>query len=182
MVAAEEALRAGRPEEARAHGVVARDLTTRPLLPGIESFWLEHYREPLRACLVRALEALSESASSCGDASLAISSAEQAVTLEPYRASAHRHLMYAHIAGGNRAEALRAYRAAGGSWRRARRCPVGGDGGGVRRAPGPGTRAGACCWVAARQHRTPHLAAALPVAQPFPFVGRQAECELLDDA
>lgn len=182
MVAAEEALRAGRPEEARAHAVVARDLATRSLLPGIESFWWSAHRESLRACLVRALEALSESASSCGDASLAISIAEQAVTLEPYRASAHRHLMHAHIAG-NRAEALRAYE-------RCRRllaeelgvAPSAETEAAYVALLGPEPAPAPVAGSPPASTATPQLAAALPVAQPFPFVGRQAERELLDDA
>ena len=40
---------------------------------------------------------------------LAVQTAEELVTLEPFRESGYRLLMQAHAANGNRAEALRAY-------------------------------------------------------------------------
>ena len=57
----------------------------------------------------RALSALADASLRSGDAREAARWAEQAVALEPFRESGYRRLMEAHVAAGNRAEALRVY-------------------------------------------------------------------------
>jgi len=106
---AEPLLRRGRVDEACGWALAARAIARRPLLPGAEGPWVTHRRDRLRDLHLRALEALAEIWLRRGVAALAVADAEEALRLEPFRESAHRALMRAHAAAGNRAEALRAY-------------------------------------------------------------------------
>jgi predicted ATPase/class 3 adenylate cyclase len=81
----------------------------RPLLPGVDNPWLDRWRARVAEALVQACEAQAEARLANGDARGAVAAAEQAVAAAPFRESAFRVLMRAHAAGGNRAEALRAY-------------------------------------------------------------------------
>lgn len=66
-------------------------------------------RARLRETLVRALDCLAEVNRLSGDSAAAIRAAEELIVLEPFRETGYRRLMQAHIAAGNRAEALRVY-------------------------------------------------------------------------
>jgi DNA-binding SARP family transcriptional activator len=66
-------------------------------------------RGRLRSIGVRALEVLASVHLARGDHVLARQTAEELVQLEPLRESGHRFLMRAHVAGGDRAEALRVH-------------------------------------------------------------------------
>ena len=58
---------------------------------------------------VRALSVLAETSLSSGDAREAVKWSAEIVALEPFRETGYRQLMQAHVAAGNRAEALRVY-------------------------------------------------------------------------
>jgi DNA-binding SARP family transcriptional activator len=79
------------------------------LLPGWYDDWVLQERERLRQMLLHAIEALSRlllKANRCGEA---IEAALTAVGVEPLRESAQAALIEAHLAEGNRCEALRSY-------------------------------------------------------------------------
>ncbi len=85
-------------------------LLSKDLLPDWYDEWLFVERERFRQIRLHALEALCERLTSIGYFALAIESGLAAVAAEPLRESAHRALIKAHLAEGNRSEALRQYR------------------------------------------------------------------------
>ena len=107
--AAEDALR--RDDAVRALDLLgsAADVLARPLLPGVDTPWADRRRDEIRALLVRALEAEAQARVRCGEPARAVEALERALDLEPLHESAHRALMAAQAAAGNRGEALRAY-------------------------------------------------------------------------
>jgi DNA-binding SARP family transcriptional activator len=94
---------------ARRLAVDATDRLRAPLLPDRDGDWVTAQRAHLTELLVVGLEVTSQSASALGDGADALTAAMEAVGRAPLRESAHRCLMAAHAAAGNRAEALRAY-------------------------------------------------------------------------
>lgn len=100
---------AGSPTEARRRLEEAVDLAAGQFLPGAGGQWVERRQAEVAALRVRALELLAEAASACGDHGAAAAAASEAIALAPLRESAHRALMTAHAAAGDRAAALRAY-------------------------------------------------------------------------
>lgn len=107
--AAETALAAGRPGQAKAEARQAASIARLPLLPGEDGAWVEGKRRELADVLVRALECLTDACLTSGEASEAAKWAHELIELEPFRESGYRWLMQAHVAGGNSAEALRVY-------------------------------------------------------------------------
>lgn len=81
-------------------------LGTGVLLPGWYDDWVMFERERLHHRRVRALEVLAVQELEAGHADLALAAARDAVALEPLRESAHRLLIRAHLALGNRALAV----------------------------------------------------------------------------
>lgn len=108
---AEAALAAGDPRRAYGPSAVAHHIARRPFLPGEEGHWIEQRRDRLRSILLRALECRAEVYLWNGEHALAVEAAREAIAVEPFRESAYRLLMRAHVAAGNAAEALRAYEA-----------------------------------------------------------------------
>ena len=106
---AEEALAAGDLDEAKAAAMSAVSLVRQPFLPGEDGTWVEAKRHEFADIRSRALSALAEASLGSGDASEAAKWAEQMIALEPFRETGYRRLMEAHVAAGNRAEALRVY-------------------------------------------------------------------------
>jgi YVTN family beta-propeller protein len=106
---AEAALAVGRFADAATDARAAAELARRPLLPGEEGPWVDERRADLTGILVRALDCLAAAALDMGDSATAVEAATQSVALSPYRETGHQHLMRAHAAAGNRAEALRAF-------------------------------------------------------------------------
>jgi len=106
---AEEALAVGDLERGKAAAALAASLVQQPFLPGEEGAWVEEKRRELADVRGRALSALADAYLRSGDAPEAAKWAEQTVALEPFRETGYRRLMAAHVAGGNRAEALRVY-------------------------------------------------------------------------
>jgi DNA-binding SARP family transcriptional activator/streptogramin lyase len=107
--AAEDALAEGDLEEARTDATLAASLLQRPVLPGDDGAWVDEKRRELTQVRVRALTVLADACLHSGDASEATKWAEQVTALEPFRETGYRRLMEAHVAAGNRAEALRVY-------------------------------------------------------------------------
>lgn len=78
-------------------------------LPGCQEFeeWAFFRREALRSRLTQTLERLIEMQIAAGDARAAIVHATRLVGLDPLSESAHRHLIRAHLAAGDRVAAER---------------------------------------------------------------------------
>lgn len=106
---ANAALRAGRVDQALGAADTAANLARRPLLPGEQAPWIDQERATLRRTLVHALEVEIDLLRNRGDLHDALRLAEEAVSLEPFRETAHVQLMRVHLTAGNRAEGLRAY-------------------------------------------------------------------------
>ena len=88
--------------------LAARAITSRALLPGEEADWLERLRRRMADVRLRSLESLAEVWIAQGDAALAARDAAEAIELDPYRESAHRLLIRAHLTAGDRGAAARA--------------------------------------------------------------------------
>jgi YVTN family beta-propeller protein len=106
---AEEALAAGDLVRAKSTAELAASLVRQPFLPGDDGAWVEEKRRELTDVRVRALSVLADACLRSGDASKAAKWAQQTTALEPFRETGYRRLMEAHVAAGNRAEALRVY-------------------------------------------------------------------------
>jgi DNA-binding SARP family transcriptional activator len=80
------------------------------ILPGWDEEWLIAERERYRIQRLRALESSAVALLAAGDHVAALDAAMASVATEPYRESAHRLAIRIHLAEGNHAEAIRAYR------------------------------------------------------------------------
>jgi DNA-binding SARP family transcriptional activator len=83
---------------------------TMDLLPDWPDEWLVGWRGRWRMSRLHVLETLVSHLATAGRFSEAVDTALAAIHDEPLRESAHRSLIAAHLAAGNRAEAVRAYR------------------------------------------------------------------------
>ncbi|HEX6423837.1 MAG TPA: AAA family ATPase [Acidimicrobiales bacterium] len=101
---------AGDPATARRLACRAADRLRAPFLPGHPGAWAESVRAHLDDVAVTALEVAAHAAAALGDGAGAVETAADAVQRAPLRESAHRALMAAYTAAGNRADALAAYR------------------------------------------------------------------------
>jgi DNA-binding SARP family transcriptional activator/ABC-type branched-subunit amino acid transport system substrate-binding protein/DNA-binding beta-propeller fold protein YncE len=106
---AQEALASGDLEAAKSAAALALSLARHPFLPGEDGSWVEEKRRGLADVRAEALSVLADSCLRSGEAAEAAKWAEEAVDLEPFRETGYRRLMEAHVAAGNRAEALRVY-------------------------------------------------------------------------
>lgn len=106
---AEGALRRGDESRAWSEATVGAGIAHRPVLPGEDLAWITDLRALVHATWVRALDVLARVYLSKGQSALAVAVARQLVDAEPYRESAYRHMMRAHLLAGERAEALRVY-------------------------------------------------------------------------
>ena len=106
---AEGALRAGAPGAAYGWAGVAATIARRPFLPGETGQWVEHERAAFHGILVRALDCFAQIYLRSGELTLAARASEEVLALEPFREVGYQQLMQAHLAMGNRAEALRTY-------------------------------------------------------------------------
>jgi DNA-binding SARP family transcriptional activator/streptogramin lyase len=105
----EEALAVGDLETAKASAELATSIVEKPLLPGEEGTWVEGKRGELAELRGRALTVLADASLRSADPARAAIWAEQAILLAPFHETGYRRLMEAHVAAGNRAEALRVY-------------------------------------------------------------------------
>jgi DNA-binding SARP family transcriptional activator len=106
---AETMLSAGDRPGAAGWALAARAIATRQLLPGEEAEWLDVLRRRLTDVRLRALECLGEIWIAQGDPALAARDAAEAVLIDPFRETAHRLLIRAHIAAGDGGAAVHAY-------------------------------------------------------------------------
>ena len=106
---AEATLAAGDHAGAASAALVARSIASRSLLPGEEGEWLDGIRARLAEVRLRALECLGEVWIARGDPALATRDAAEAIRVDPFRESAHRLLIRAYIAAGDRGAAAHAY-------------------------------------------------------------------------
>jgi len=106
---AESLLAAGEPEKAAEAAASAEAVVREPFVPGDEGAWVQSKRRELADIRARTLSVLAEASLTMDNATEAVRWAEQAIEAEPYRETGYRLLMTAHIAAGNRGEALRVY-------------------------------------------------------------------------
>src|SRR3954462_14232589 len=106
-----EALGAGDHASAWQAAGEAAEIASAGLLPGLEADWIDERRRELSDLRVEALEAAAGAGAVRGGAHLAAAerAARAAVKAAPFRESARASLMEVLRAGGNVAEALRAY-------------------------------------------------------------------------
>ena len=83
-VSAEHALAAGDLDKAKTEGTLAASLSQQPLLPGDDGAWVEQKRRELIQVRVRGLTVLAEASLRSGNASEAVTWAEQLTALEPF--------------------------------------------------------------------------------------------------
>jgi DNA-binding SARP family transcriptional activator len=91
------------------HRATLRTLSAKDLLLGWSDEWVQIDRERLRQRRLHALEELSRRLVAAGDVATGLEAALEAVFTDPLRESAHRAVICAHLAEGNRAEALRQF-------------------------------------------------------------------------
>lgn len=106
---AEGALRRGRPREAWPSAAVATSILGRPFLEGVELGWVDDQRRVIHERLVRAFEATVDVWMALDDPAQAVVAARQLLAVDAFRETSHERLIRAHLARGNRAEALRAF-------------------------------------------------------------------------
>jgi SARP family transcriptional regulator, regulator of embCAB operon len=106
---AEAALESGDLDGAAGHAFVARLITARPFLPGIEGMWADEWRRRLQDLRIRAVECMADVQLRRGRTSAAIQSAELVLGLDELRESGWRILMRGHAAAGNVGTALHAF-------------------------------------------------------------------------
>ena len=106
---AEGHLRSGDDFGAWSNAAVAVSILERGFLHGEELPWVTRERERQRQDLLRGLECLSEVTLTRGQAPLSIEYSRRCLDIEPFRESAVGREMRAHVAMGNRAEALRTF-------------------------------------------------------------------------
>ncbi len=75
----------------------------------MESPWVGLQRVRLRQCLVRGLACLSQVSLLNGEYELGVQHASEIIVAEPFREIGYQQLMRAHMAAGDRAEALMVY-------------------------------------------------------------------------
>jgi SARP family transcriptional regulator, regulator of embCAB operon len=106
---AEAELTAGDLDAAACHAYVARLITARPFLPGVEGEWAYAWRARLEDHRIRAVECMAHVQLRRGQATAAIRSAELVLELDSLRETAWQILIRSHTAAGNPGSALRAY-------------------------------------------------------------------------
>jgi DNA-binding SARP family transcriptional activator len=106
---AEGALRHGNHADATRDATVASSILRRPFLTGIDNLWVDRVRRRLADALYRSSISLASGWNHLGDHQLAATAAETAIQLDPLRELAHRLLIEAEQARGDRSAARRAY-------------------------------------------------------------------------
>ena len=106
---AEGFLKARKWRKAWSSAQVAYHVSRRPFLAGEEGSWVEEQRERLRTVFARACECLADTYIRNGEPSIAVDVAREVVSAQPFRETGYQMLMRAHVAAGNRAEALWVY-------------------------------------------------------------------------
>ncbi len=106
---AKAALEGGADDPAMELAAQAAGITAAQFLAGAAGWWVERRQAQWGELHLESLEVQSAAAARAGRVREAVEAAEEAIAAQPFRESAHRRLMAAHAAAGNRGEALRAY-------------------------------------------------------------------------
>ena len=106
---AESALKVRDLQRAFGAAGIVHAIASRPFLSGDDGEWVQSQRRMLERQFVRALDCLSNVWLAMGESVLAVETAARAVTADPFRESSYLLLMRAHLATGNRPEAIRVY-------------------------------------------------------------------------
>ncbi len=106
--AAEGALRRGELDAAWSAATVAHSIARRPLLPGVDLVWLDAERDRLHHVLERSLTVLCDVWLERGDPQQSATMAKELIRCAPYSESAHRRLVDALVALGDRPQAAHA--------------------------------------------------------------------------
>ncbi len=106
--AAEGALRRNDLGAAWSSATVAHSISRRPLLPGVDLIWLDIERDRLHHVLERSLSVLCDVWLERGDPQQSATMAKELVRCAPYSESAHRRLVDALVALGDRPQAAHA--------------------------------------------------------------------------
>ena len=106
---AEGAWRHGDIATTWSEATVAAGIARRPVLPGEDHPWVDGLRSRVHDMAVRSMDLLVRVYLDRREHTLAIAVGRDLIALEPYREAGHRHLMRAHLAAGDRAEAVRTY-------------------------------------------------------------------------
>jgi DNA-binding SARP family transcriptional activator len=106
---AETLIRQGSYAEAWGVVQIPYYISRRPFLPGVEGQWVERVRSRLRDLYLRAVDTRAEVTLANDEPDIVIAMAQEALAIDPYRESVYRALIRAHLARGERAEAIRAY-------------------------------------------------------------------------
>ncbi len=106
---AHEHLSLGRADRAGEAATEAAGLLDATLLPGVAAEWVDVHRTHIGELRCRALRLAAAASSSLGHHDDAVVAATAAIERDPYDERAHRALLAAHLAAGNRAAGLRAH-------------------------------------------------------------------------
>ncbi|MCI2237335.1 AAA family ATPase, partial [Kineococcus sp. TRM81007] len=106
---ARELLERGEARTARELAERCVRVLSRPFLPDHDSPWVHGVRADLAERCSSAREVAVAAAAACGDTGAAVEHARAAVAAAPLREAAHRSLVQAHLAAGDRGQALSAY-------------------------------------------------------------------------
>lgn len=106
---AEGAVRSSEPDGVLAPATIAASIARRPFLLDVQGEWVESQRRRLERQLIRALDCLSKMWLDSGEPGLAVETAIEATTLDPYREASCQLLMRAYGQSGNRAEAVKTF-------------------------------------------------------------------------
>src|ERR1700682_277899 len=90
---AEGAIVAGNPQGASGPSLLATTILRRPFLPGDDGAWAESRRAALAGVLLRAIDCRVDALAANGELRLALTHAQEAARLEPYRESGYRGVM-----------------------------------------------------------------------------------------
>ena len=105
----ETLVRNGSNDEAWGASHVPYYISRRPFAVGADGPWVDRIRNRLNDIFLRTVDLRSEIYLWNAELDIAAVMAEEALVIDPYRESAYRTLMRAALAGGRRADAVRAY-------------------------------------------------------------------------
>lgn len=91
------------------HGTAAIEAYAGPLLPGLDEPWLNELREEIRGRCLALCDRVSRAAGRGGRADVVVSALQKLISIDRYDERAHRVLMRAYAARGDRARAIGTY-------------------------------------------------------------------------
>jgi DNA-binding SARP family transcriptional activator len=91
------------------HGTSAIEAYAGPLLPGLDEQWLDDLREEIRGRCLALCDRVSRAAADGGRVDVVVSALRKLISIDRYDERAHRKLMRAYAAQGDRARAIGTY-------------------------------------------------------------------------